>query len=76
MNIVTADLITGNLIGTINGTPTVPSLTIFTETGTVGTTHTLDIAQAGGDIVGSILLLFIIGYLLFQVLRLEVEEEV
>ena len=59
------DITTGNLIGTINGTLIVPSPTIFTETGTVGTTHTLDIAQAGGDIVGSILLLFIIGYLLY-----------
>ena len=63
------DITTGNLIGIINGTPTVLSPTIFTETGTVGTTHTLDIVQAGGGIVGSIPLLFIIGYLLYLGLR-------
>lgn len=70
------DIITGNLIGIINGTRIVASPTIFTETGTVGTTHTLDTAQVGGETIGSILLLFIIGYLLFQELRLKVEEEV
>lgn len=70
------DIIIGNLTGTTNGTHIIHSPIIFTETATVGTTLTWDTAQAGGDIIGSILLLFIISYLLLQEFKLKVEEEV